>query len=97
MGNRKVNLSEIRHTLIKRGKAPYENTELEQDIAGLDPSDADDAFVWSDAYVPTDLPKDKLQSERMKMRNRADIIADKVGVAIRISWTGDGEMVISRK
>ena len=95
MGNRKVNLSEIRHTLIKRGKAPYENEALAQDIAGLDPTDADDAFVWSEAYVPTDLPKEKMQAERMKFRNRADIVAGKVGVAIRISFTSDGEMVIS--
>ena len=37
MSNRKVNLSDIRHTLIKRGKAPYENAELQHDIENLDP------------------------------------------------------------
>ena len=97
MSNRKVNLSDIRHTLIKRGKAPYENTELERDIESLDPLDPEDAFIWSEAYVPVDLPKVKLQAERMKYRNRAEIISDKVGVKVRISWTQDGEMVISLK
>jgi hypothetical protein len=97
MSNRKVNLSDIRHTLIKRGKAPYENAELQQDIENLDPNDPEDAFVWSEAFVPVDLPKDKLQAERMKYRNRADIISDKAGVKGRISWTSEGEMVISRK
>ena len=95
--NRKVNLSEIRHSLIKRGKAPYENPELTDDIVGLDPTDPDDAFIWSDGYVSVELPKDKLQSERMKMRNRVDIISERVGVTVKVSWTADGELVVSLK
>ena len=95
--NRKVNLSEIRHTLIKRGKAPYENEQLTQDILGLDANDPDDAFIWSDGFVVVGLPKEKLQAERMKMRNRVDIISERVGVAVRISWTQDGDLVVSLK
>ena len=95
MSNRKVNLSEIRHTLIKRGKAPYVNEALHQDIMSLDPLDPDDAFIWSEAHIPVDLPKTKLQAERMKYRNRAHIIAQQCERVIRIRFTADGEMVIS--
>lgn len=95
--NRKVNLSAIQQKLVKRGKARYENDQLAQDILSLDPTNPDDAFYWGEAVVNLNLDPKKLQSEKMRYRSRAESIAEMLGVAIRIQWTDEGEMVISLK
>lgn len=95
--NRKVNLSEIKSQLVKRGKPPYENPTLAKDIQDIDPTDPTDAFIWSEATVNLNQEQTKVQSEKMKFRNRAESVAEKLGIEIQINWLDNGEMVISRK
>ena len=93
----KVNLSEIKSKLVKRGKPPYENMELAKDILDIDPLDSSDAFIWVEAKVNLNQEPSFIQKDKMRFRNRAETVAEKVGVVIQINWTDDGEMVISRK
>ena len=93
--NKKVNLNSIKANLVKRGKPPYENPVLATDILSLDPAVEGDAFYWSEATVNLSAPQDKVQAEKMKYRNRALSVAEKVGVTIAINWQDDGKMIIS--
>lgn len=95
--NKKVNLSEIQAQLVKRGKPPYENPALAKDISEIDPTDPSDAFIWGEATVNLNQDSTKVQSEKMKFRNRAESVAEKLGIVIQINWLANGEMVISRK
>ena len=95
--NQKVNLSEIQAKLVKRGKPPYENPVLASDILSLDPNEIGDAFVWSEATVNLNQEQPKIQAEKMKYRNRAESVSEKLGIEIQINWLDDGRMVISRK
>lgn len=95
--NQKVNLSDIRSQLVKRGKPPYENATLAKDIAGIDPLDPNDAFIWDEATVNLNQIQTKVQAEKMKFRNRAESVSEKLGIAIQINWLDNGQMVISRK
>jgi len=95
--NRKINLSEIQSNLVKRGKPPYENPVLATDIMSLDPNEIGDAFIWSEATVNLKQDSTKIQSEKMKFRNRAESVSEKLGIAIQINWLDNGQMVISRK
>lgn len=93
--NQKVNLSDIKANLVKRGKPPYENPVLATDILSLDPAVEGDAFYWSEATVNLSAPQEKVQAEKMKYRNRALSVAEKCGVVIAINWQSDGQMIIS--
>jgi hypothetical protein len=95
--NQKVNLSDIRSQLVKRGKPPYENATLAKDIAGIDPLDPNDAFIWDEATVNLNQEQQKVQAEKMKFRNRAESVSEKLGIVIQINWLDNGQMVISRK
>jgi hypothetical protein len=95
--NQKVNLSDISTQLVKRGKPPYENPELAKDILEIDPNDPADAFVWGEATVNLNQDSKKVQAEKMKYRNRAESVSEKLGILIQINWLDDGRMVISRK
>ena len=95
--NQKVNLSEIQAKLVKRGKPPYENPVLATDILSLDPNEIGDAFVWSEATVNLNQDSKKVQAEKMKYRNRAESVSEKLGIEIQVNWLDDGRMVISRK
>ena len=95
--NQKVNLSEIKGKLVKRGKPAYENPTLATDILSLNVSDPNDAFIWSEATVNLSQDPKKVQSEKMKFRNRAESVAERLNIAIQIQWLDSGEMVISRK
>jgi hypothetical protein len=95
--NQKVNLSEIKSQLVRRGKPPYENPELVQLISEIDPNDPADAFVWGEATVNLNQDSTKVQSEKMKFRNRAESVSEKMGILIQINWLDDGRMVISRR
>ena len=95
--NQKVNLSDIRSQLVKRGKPPYENPALAKDISEIDPTDPTDAFIWSEATVNLNQEQTKVQAEKMKFRNRAESVSEKLGIAIQINWLDNGQMVISRK
>lgn len=95
--NQKVNLSDIRNDLVKRGKPKYENVVLRDDILSLDAIDLNDAFIWGEAKVNLNQVPEKIQAEKMKYRNRAETIAESVSVKIAIHWNSIGEMIISRK
>ena len=95
--NQKVNLSEIQSKLVKRGKPPYENPVLATDILSLDPNEIGDAFIWSEATVNLNQEQTKVQAQKMKFRNRAESVSEKLGIEIQINWLDDGQMVISRK
>jgi hypothetical protein len=93
--NTKVNLNNIKANLVKRGKPPYENPVLVTDILSLDPTVEGDAFFWTEAVVNLSGTAQKVQAEKMKYRNRALSVAEKLGVTIAINWLDDGKMVIS--
>jgi hypothetical protein len=95
--NRKINLSEIQAKLVKRGKPPYENPVLATDILSLDPNEIGDAFIWSEATVNLNQEQTKVQADKMRYRNRAESVSEKLGIEIQINWLDDGQMVISRK
>lgn len=95
--NQKVNLSEIKGKLVKRGKPAYENPTLESDILSLDVNNPDDAFIWVEATVNLTQDPKKVQSEKMKFRNRAESVAERLNINIQINWLDDGRMVVSRK
>lgn len=93
--NQKVNLKDIQAHLVKRGKPSYENPTLEADIRSLDPTVEGDAFFWAEAVVNLKGDPKKVQAEKMKYRNRALSVAERVGVDIQVRWLEDGRMVIA--
>lgn len=95
--NRKVNLKALQGSLSKKGKPAYQNPALASDIRSLSTDDPNDAFIWAEAVVT--LTGDKTVDNRNKMlwRQRAVSVSESVEIPIRIQWTNDGEMVISRK
>jgi hypothetical protein len=95
--NLKINLSEIQSKLVKRGKPPYENPVLATDIMSLDPNEIGDAFIWSEATVNLNQEQTKVQADKMRYRNRAESVSEKLGIEIQINWLDNGQMVISRK
>ena len=95
--NRKINLAEIQSQMVKRGKPPYLNPVLATDIMALNPNEIGDAFVWGEATVNLNQDPAKIQSEKMKFRNRAESVSEKLGIEIQINWLESGQMVISRK
>lgn len=95
--NRKVNLSDIKGQLVKRGKPPYENPELVALINEIDPTDPDDGFIWGEATVNLNQNAKEIQKDKMRFRNRAESIAEQMEIEIQINWLDDGQMVISRK
>jgi hypothetical protein len=95
--NQKVNLSDIKGKLVKRGKPPYENPTLKALINEIDPTDPDDAFIWDEATVNLNQEQAKVQKDKMRFRNRAESIAEQLEIEIQINWLDNGQMVISRK
>jgi len=95
--NRKVNLKDLQGSLSKKGKPPYQDKALAADILSLDPNDANDAFVWSKAAVVLTGDPKKDNANKMLWRQRAISVSKATGIVIRIQWTNNGEMVISRK
>ena len=95
--NQKVNLSDIKGKLVKRGKPPYENPTLKALISEIDPTDPDDGFIWDEATVNLNQESTVIQKDKMRFRNRAESIAEQLAVEIQINWLDDGQMVISRK
>ena len=93
--NKKVNLNEIQSKLAKRGKPAYTNKDLAQDILSLNPEVEGDAFIWADAQVNPTLSEKEMQTVKARFRNRAESVAESLGIAIRINFTTDGEMIIS--
>lgn len=91
----KINLSDIQGLVVTRGRKPYENSELLEDIKSLDPSDPNDGLCWEDAQGD---PEDEEYSlHKAKFRSRAEAVADTAGVEISTSWLTDGRMVIRLK
>lgn len=92
-----MNLKDLQGSLSKKGKPPYQDKALAADILSLDPNDANDAFVWSKAAVVLTGDPKKDNANKMLWRQRAISVAKATGIVIRIQWTNNGEMVISRK
>lgn len=95
--NRKVNLKDLQGNLSKKGKPSYQNKALETDILSLDPNDPNDGFFWAEATILLTGDPKKDNATKMLWRQRAISVAKTTGITIRIQWTTDGQMVISRK
>lgn len=102
-GNQKVNLSQMQSKLSRKGKPAYRNEELAKDILSLDPTNPDDAFVWSEAKVSLvdskgDPREDgQINKDKMRYRQRAISVAKSIQIEIRVIWSIDGEMIIALK
>lgn len=91
----KINLSDIQSLVVGRGRKPYENAELLADIKSLNPTDPNDAIVWTDATGnPTD---EDYANHKAKFRSRAEAVATQAGVEISTVWLSDGRLVIKLK
>jgi hypothetical protein len=89
-----VDLADIEHTLIKRGREAYRNEELETTLASLK---VGQAIVWQEATVPQGL-SDKAQTAfRGKMRNRLVSCAKAVSVEVSVTWNNQNKMIIIKK
>jgi hypothetical protein len=97
MTTRKVNLSDLKGSLSKKGKPRYENSELLEAFKEMltDPA----PFIWEEALVEgkTDT---EINASKAKWRNRATSVFATLDspMTISIVWTTDtDEMVIIPK
>ena len=89
----KINLSDLVGELKGRGRAPYSDPALEQELLALDPAIDGDAFVWDIAQGnPND---DDYTNHKAKYRGRVETIAERNNVAVSVQWTTDGRCVVS--
>lgn len=94
--NRKVNLTALQGKIAKKGKPPYRDPALAQDLLTLDPTVEGDAILWSQATVNvTGTDPKAINAEKMKWRQRAISVADGLNLKVTINWSTDGEMYIS--
>jgi len=89
----KVNLNDLKGQLSSRGRAPYENPELEAEIMSLDPAIDGDATIYEGSQG--DPSSEDYTNHKAMWRGRAETIADKNGIAISVQWLTTGQMVIS--
>lgn len=96
-GTKKVNLSDLRGSLSKRGRARYSDPTLAQSFAEMLAGEME-AFIWLDA-VPTGKTEAEVTSDKAKWRARAVSVFNSLGSGRRVTigWTQDNEMVISLK
>ena len=97
MTTRKVNLSDLKGSLSKKGKPRYENSELLQ--AFKDMLEDGTPIVWEEAKVIGNTD-DEVNACKAKWRNRATSVFATLdsNVTISIVWTTDThEMVIIPK
>jgi hypothetical protein len=98
MGVRKVNLSELKGSLNKRGRGRYEDPELKALLIEM-LSDGE-PLVYDELYTVTAKTTTKqVDNEQAKWRNRAVSVFESIeaseGHKLSITWTDAHEMVIS--
>jgi len=93
--NRKVNLAELQGKIAKKGKPPYRDPALAQDLLTLGDGEA---ILWVQATVNvTGTDPKAINAEKMKWRQRAISVAEGVNLKVQINWSTNGEMYISLK
>jgi hypothetical protein len=89
----KVNLAEISAQLVKRGREAFHDGELEAELLALNPDDENDAFIYENGVGN---PEDSdYIAHKNKMRNRIAGVAKRLGYAVSIQWTENGDCVVS--
>jgi hypothetical protein len=97
MSTRKVNLSDLKGSLSKKGKPRYENSELLQ--AFKDMLEDGEPFIWESVELEGETVAE-VDACKAKWRNRATSVFATLDseIAISIVWTTDThEMVIIPK
>lgn len=93
----KVNLRDIQAKLVKRGRDPYTNPELDNELLALT-SDEGDAFIFEPAQGNPSA--EDYVNHKNQWRNRVSSVAERLGIpdgSLSIQWTTEGEMVVSYK
>lgn len=97
-GIRKVNLSELKGQLSRRGRTRFADPELAKAI--LEMFQDGEAFIWEAVELVTDKGEKEYDSSKAKWRARAVSVFESLDLgtdkAISIAWMGD-EMVIFPK
>jgi hypothetical protein len=98
MAVRKVNLSELKGTLNKRGRGRYEDPELKALL--IEMLIDGEPLVYDELFIVTSKTTNKqIDNEQAKWRNRAvsvfESIKESEGHKLSITWTDEQEMIIS--
>jgi len=95
---RKVNLSELKGTLNKRGRGRYEDPELKEALIIM--LQDGEPLVYDELFTVTSKTTNKeIDNQQAKWRNRAvsvfESIKEAEGRKLSITWTDEQEMVIT--
>ena len=95
---RKVNLSELKGTLNKRGRGRYEDPELKEALIIM--LQDGEPLVYDELFTVTSKTTNKeIDNQQAKWRNRAVSVFESIeasaGFKLSITWTDEQEMVIT--
>jgi len=96
MGVKKVNLSELKGSLNKRGRGRFEDPALREALAQMLVDG--EAIVYDELFTVTAKTTEKqIDNEHAKWRNRAVSVFESLesGRKVSVSWTDAHEMIIS--
>jgi hypothetical protein len=96
MAVRKVNLSELKGSLNKRGRGIFDDPELKEAFKQM--LIDGESVVYDELFTITSKTTDKqIDNEHAKWRNRAVSVFNSLesGYKVSISWTDEHEMIIS--
>jgi hypothetical protein len=96
MGVKKVNLSELKGSLNKRGRGRFEDPVLREALAQMLVDG--EAIVYDELFTVTSKTTEKqIDNEHAKWRNRAVSVFESLesGRKVSVSWTDAHEMIIS--
>jgi hypothetical protein len=96
MGVKKVNLSELKGSLNKRGRGRFEDPALREALAQMLVDG--EPIVYDELFTVTGKTTEKqIDNEHAKWRNRAVSVFESLesGRKVSVSWTDAHEMIIS--
>lgn len=96
MGVKKVNLSELKGSLNKRGRGRFEDPELKQAMEQM--LIDGEPIVYDELFTVTAKTTEKqIDNQHAKWRNRAVSVFTSLGTdhKVSIAWTDEHEMIIS--
>ena len=96
MGVKKVNLSELKGSLNKRGRGRFEDPELREAMEQM--LIDGEAIVYDELFtVNAKTTGKQIDNEHAKWRNRAVSVFASLGSdrKVSVSWTDEHEMIIS--
>lgn len=89
-----VNLADISHLLVKRGREPYRNNALEASLASCE---IGGAVKWEEATIPDNLTEPQEIAYKAKMRNRLMVCAKIVNCNFMVTFGSDKVLYAIRK